>query len=155
MGLDLGLLAFLTITLAVSICFACWVDSQLFQLFLQGPTSQGLFPVLNPLQVGLPLFVGLCRDWTTLVHHSRGVGGGRRRQKVLRIRIILIKLKNRKKLSFFKLDNFDINKKMQTKLSGRIQAAFACRACASNNSQMSKERKFVRFTDIYKVTELF
>ena len=49
-----------TVALAVLISnFAGRVDSQLFQLLLQGPAPQGLFSLLDPLQVGLPLFIGL------------------------------------------------------------------------------------------------
>ena len=46
------------VALALVADLARRVDGQLFQFLVDGPAANGLFPLLDPLQVGLPLPTG-------------------------------------------------------------------------------------------------
>ena len=46
-----------TIAFARGVCLATGIDCQLFQLLISRPLSDRLLPLLDPLQVALPLLV--------------------------------------------------------------------------------------------------
>ena len=61
----------LTIALALVVGLARRVDGQLLQLLLDGPSPECLLALLDPLEVGLPLTIGV----------AGGVRVGRRRRR--------------------------------------------------------------------------